>query len=83
MEYLNDDQKRKEIIELEYNDKLKEIIGGTTVSLYSKGKTKKLFLAGLGQVETYEQKIDLIYMNRLGRLVVKPKLIQDFINSKE
>ena len=83
LQYLNNDQKNKELVELEYNEELKEVISDQKISLFTKGKTRKLFFAGLGKADTYEQKIDLVYKNKQGKLVVKPKLIQEFLDYEE
>lgn len=83
LQYLTPDQLSKEVIDLDFNDELKEIIGEQKISISTSGKTKKIFLAGFGTTEDYQGTIDLVYKNRQGKLVVKPKLIQEFIESEE
>jgi hypothetical protein len=82
LQLLDNNQLNQEIIELDFTQELQNLIGSDKVTVVSSGETKNVYFAGLGEVESYTSKIDLIYKNKDGKLVVKPKLIKEFLNTQ-
>lgn len=82
LQYLDPMQLNKEVIDLDFSDELKQIIGEQKIPISITGKTEKIFLMGIGTTESYEGVINLVHKNRQGKLVVKPKLIREFLESE-
>ena len=82
LQMLDNNQLNQEIVELDFTQELQNIIGSDKVTLATSGETKNVYFAGLGEVESYNSNIDLVYKNKHGKLVVKPKLIQEFLNAQ-
>jgi hypothetical protein len=80
LQYLDSEQRSKELIEIEYNDELKKIISSDKVVVRFSTKIKDFYFPGLGEMESSEEKIDLIRINSRDRLVIKPKLIQKYLD---
>jgi hypothetical protein len=80
LQYLNSEQRLKESIEIEYNYELKQIFNSDTVALRYNSKTKGSYFPALGKMESSELEMDLVRTNRHGKLIIKPKLIQEYLD---
>jgi len=72
----------KEIIEIEYNSHLSKIIGNAKVTVEITGATKEIIFAGLGKADSYNGIMDLVYKNKQGNLVIRPKLIKMYLGTE-
>ena len=83
LHYLNTEQKGKDLIELEYNDELKQIISSDTVTQTLIKEAKGNYFSIFGEINGFEEKFDLVRLNRQGQLVIKPKLIQEYMDNNK
>jgi hypothetical protein len=84
LEYLSEEQRNKEIIEIDYSDELQQIIGSEKIVLQFNEKTKGIFFPGIGAPVSSEGNFDLVRTNHKGdKLIIKPKLIQEYLTSQK
>lgn len=80
LQYLSSEERSKDIIETEYTNTLKSILGIDKMTVGIIGETQDLHFAGLGQVDSYWGEINLFYKTAQGRFFIKPKLIQQYLD---
>lgn len=79
--YLNSEQRNKELIELEYTDELKLIIGSEPIVRQLDENSKGVYFPGIGEKDGSEENFVLVRTNLKGKLVIKPKYIQEYLDS--
>jgi len=78
IQHLTPEQRTQPIIDVENTVELNRILDSDQMTVEFSGPTKKLFFAGLGEVESYHGRVDIFYKTK-GRLVVKPKSIVEYL----
>ena len=81
LKFLNVEELKKEIVELDYNDEIRKIVGDNKITFKITGKTKHVYLSGIGDMDNYLGKIDVVYNNKKGHFIIKPILIQEYLDS--
>jgi hypothetical protein len=81
LQFLSQEQLNKEVINIEYTSELNNILSADKLTVEIAGGTKKLFFAGLGETKNYNGTWHLFYKTKQDRLIVKPKLIQEYLNA--
>ncbi|MCM4161925.1 hypothetical protein FHG64_15920 [Antarcticibacterium flavum] len=74
---LNQEEKEKEIVTLECPDKMKPF---TPITAKRRGEINSSQGKGIGLFTDYKGEVYLAYLNNKGEIVLKPKLIQDYLN---
>lgn len=82
LQFLNQEQVNKEVINIEYTPELHNILSTDKLTVEIIGGTKKLFFADLGETKNYNGMWHLFYKTKQDQLIVKPKLIQEYLNAK-
>lgn len=81
LSYIDSEQRTKELIELEYTDELQLIIGSETIVVQFVESSKGMYFPGIGKKIGSEGNLELVRKNSKGHLVIKPKFIQEYLDS--
>lgn len=79
--YLDSEQRKKELIEIEYTEELKQIIGSEPIAIRFKENSKGMYFPGIGKKIGSEGNREVVHTNFKGKLVIQPKFIQEYLDS--
>lgn len=81
---LSPNDKEKILIEIELDEKIKEIFNGEKIIVKTISQLNNLHSVGLlGLIDETESKFWLAHINNSNKVVLKPKEIQDYLNRNE
>ncbi|MPM77906.1 hypothetical protein SDC9_124915 [bioreactor metagenome] len=81
MQYLSAEQRNIELVEIDKNDELKLIIGSEPIALRFDENSKGMYFPGIGEKIGSEGNIEVVRTNSKGQFVIKPKFIQEYLDS--
>jgi len=81
MQYLSAEQRNSELVELEKSDELKLIIGSEPITIRFDENSTGMYFPGIGKKIGSEGNIEVVRTNFQGKFVIKPKFIQEYLDS--
>ena len=79
LEILKPDDLLKEVVDIEVDNNFSILNRKEKLVMQHSGLTKHIRFGGVGQVEEFSGVTHLAYFNKSGKLVIKPKIIQDIL----
>ena len=76
---LNPEHQNKDILNIELTAEYNNILTTDKLTVIQTGKTIDVLLAGLGKMERYYRQVDLFYKAKRNRLILKPKLLKEYL----
>lgn len=80
LEILKPEDRLKEVVDIEVDTNFSILNRKEKLVMQHSGLTKHIRVAGVGQTEDFSGISHLAYFNNSGKLVIKPKIIQELLD---